>query len=982
MQSTKIAGNRKSLARWNNLSLRWKLIAAFLALAPLIGVAGGCGLLFVNRIGASVTEIAEVSGPLLQDTAAALKSSQAMVGALGHEMQEDKAAAREKVQQAIEAESTKLTAILMTLSTRAAGGDTGLDLGQVGNLGEKFIAAIDSAAKSLLEEAAMREQASIKLAELQNLMTEIDKLTTDMASASESVMNEREDASRTLVQSGNASVRDLESVLSETLSETYPTLRHAYRLQSFSAELENLVRAYAAESDLAALAPQKERFAKLMHAAQERQKKLLARASAEFKANVEQIGAKLKQAEEAVLSEGGVFAAHERALTLAASAQRANVDAAAVSKEFDGVMDQVFAATAQLNAQTVKSAQNSVATTTLTTAASILVGIFLALAGGLFVANSLTRPLARMTAVMAQLAGGDQDAEIPAQERGDEIGDMARSLTTIRDTGVRAARVQTALDNTASIVLMVDTAGAVNYGNAAARAYFAEAESDVRAAAADFSAARLLGFDFGRLLENGRGGQSLAALKGTETRRLSFARRTVEVTLNPVLNDRGGRLGTVVEWVDLTEQLAVESEVAGLVEASVSGDFSRRIELANKSGFMLKLGEGMNRWAQTVAAALTEVVDMMSGLARGDLSKRIAGEYQGDLLRLKQDCNQTAVQLANIVGQTVEGMETIRAATAQLTTGSSDLSTRTEEQVASLEEMAAAIRQLSATIKQNADNAQQANELATVARQAAEGGGDIAGSAVKAMGRIEESSRRIGEIVGMIDEIAFQTNLLALNAAVEAARAGDAGRGFAVVASEVRVLAQRSGTASKEIKALVGASSQNTKEGVDLVNRAGTSLSEITGSVKRVADIVSEMAAANREQSAGITEVENTVGQMEAVTQKNAQLVEESSAALTSVDQQADELATLVKFFSVGERESTGGKAQSSAASAFRSAASRTADAKRRDVRQMQSKLAASVGAVPAHEAASEAEPPPAPARPLRRQAQGSQGAAADWKDF
>ncbi len=158
-------------------------------------------------------------------------------------------------------------------------------------------------------------------------------------------------------------------------------------------------------------------------------------------------------------------------------------------------------------------------------------------------------------------------------------------------------------------------------------------------------------------------------------------------------------------------------------------------------------------------------------------------------------------------------METIRAATAQLTTGSSDLSTRTEEQVASLEEMAAAIRQLSATIKQNADNAQQANELATVARQAAEGGGDIAGSAVKAMGRIEESSQRIGEIVGMIDEIAFQTNLLALNAGGGSARAGDAGRGFAVVASEVRVLAQRSGTASKEIKALVGASSQNTKEG-------------------------------------------------------------------------------------------------------------------------------------------------------------------------
>jgi methyl-accepting chemotaxis protein len=608
-----------------------------------------------------------------------------------------------------------------------------------------------------------------------------------------------------------------------------------------------------------------------------------------------------------------------------------------------------------------------------------LVAALIVLMMSLGTLRAVVRPLSAMTSVMSRLAGGDQEAEIPALDRRDEIGDMARSLTTIRDTGVRAARVQTALDNTAGVVLLVDPAGAVNYANAAARRYFAQAEVDIRATAGDFAADRLVGAEFGRLLGDPRTIEKLSALAGARIERLTFGHRTAELTLNPILNESGGRLGTVVEWVDLTEQLAVESEVAGLVEASVAGDFSRRVELSNKSGFMLKLGEGMNRWAQTVAAALTEVVDMMSGLARGDLSKRIAGEYEGDLLRLKRDCNETADQLANIVGQTVEGMETIRAATAQLTTGSGDLSTRTEEQVASLEEMAAAIRQLSATIKQNADNAQQANQLATVARQAAEGGGDIAGSAVKAMGRIEESSRRIGEIVGMIDEIAFQTNLLALNAAVEAARAGEAGRGFAVVASEVRVLAQRSGAASKEIKALVGASSQNTKEGVDLVNRAGTSLSEINGSVKRVADIVSEMAAANREQSAGVIEVENTVGQMEAVTQKNAQLVEESSAALASVDQQAEELATLVKFFSVGERESTGGKAKSSAASAFRSAASRAADAKRHDVRQMQSKLAEAVGGDAAGEEKAASDSVAPSPRPLRRQAQRS---ATDWSEF
>jgi methyl-accepting chemotaxis protein len=365
------------------------------------------------------------------------------------------------------------------------------------------------------------------------------------------------------------------------------------------------------------------------------------------------------------------------------------------------------------------------------------------------------------------------------------------------------------------------------------------------------------------------------------------------------------RLQLERQQAERATEVRIQQDLAAVVDAVAAGDFTRRLSQAGAEGLAAKLATGIDRLAATISSALSEVMQMMSGLARGDLSKRITGVYEGDLLRLQRDCNATADQLAHVVGQTVHGMETIRTATAQLTTGASDLSVRTEQQVANLGEMAAAIRQFSATIKQNAENVDQANQLAITTRQAAEGGGSVAGSAVAAMSRIEESSRRIGEIVGMIDEIAFQTNLLALNAAVEAARAGEAGRGFAVVASEVRALAQRSGEASKEIKALVGVSSENTREGADLVNRAGNSLSEITASVKRLAAIVSEIAAANREQSAGVAEVENTVGQMEAVTQKNAQLVEESGAALTSVDRQAEELATLVNFFSTGSGQKT-----------------------------------------------------------------------------
>jgi len=336
------------------------------------------------------------------------------------------------------------------------------------------------------------------------------------------------------------------------------------------------------------------------------------------------------------------------------------------------------------------------------------------------------------------------------------------------------------------------------------------------------------------------------------------------------------------------------------VDGAAAGDFSRRIDESGKAGLSLKLAQGMNRWADTVSGALADVVRMMSALAGGDLGERVSGDYRGDLLRLTTDANTTADKLAAVVHQTREGIGGIKDATEQLAMGAVDLSSRTEEQVASLEEMAAAIRQLSTTVKQNADNAQTANDVASTTHKAAERGGEVAGAAVAAMDQITQSSARIGEIVGMMDEIAFQTNLLALNAAVEAARAGDAGRGFAVVAAEVRQLAQRSGVASKEIKALIGASDTHVRRGVELVNKAGQALGDIVGGVKRVAMIVSEIAAASREQSAGVQEVEGTVSSMEVVTQKNASLVEETTASLGAVDKQVERLMRVVAFFRGG----------------------------------------------------------------------------------
>jgi PAS domain-containing protein/ABC-type transporter Mla subunit MlaD len=251
----------------------------------------------------------------------------------------------------------------------------------------------------------------------------------------------------------------------------------------------------------------------------------------------------------------------------------------------------------------------------------------------------------------------------------------------------------------------------------------------------------------------------------------------------------------------------------------------------------------------------------------------------------------TSQQLTSIVRHAVDGVTAIKSATSKLAAGSGDLSQRTEEQVTSLEEMASAIRELTETLKNNTGNAQEASALANVTRQAAESGGTIAKDAVAAMEQIEVSSRRISDIIGMIEEIAFQTNLLALNAAVEAARAGDSGRGFAVVAAEVRALSMRASEASREIRTLVSNSSSHVGQGVDLVRKAGAQLGEIVTSVKKVAEIVGEMASAIREQSSGMQLVAETVAEMESMTQKNAGLVEDSSAALTEVDRR---LAALI----------------------------------------------------------------------------------------
>jgi methyl-accepting chemotaxis protein len=290
---------------------------------------------------------------------------------------------------------------------------------------------------------------------------------------------------------------------------------------------------------------------------------------------------------------------------------------------------------------------------------------------------------------------------------------------------------------------------------------------------------------------------------------------------------------------------------------------------------------------------------VLGALAKGDLTEKITNEYKGTFGQLKDDSNKTVVQLSEIVGQIRVATDSINTASKEIATGNSDLSSRTEEQASSLEETASSMEELTSTVKQNAENAKQANQLAIGASAVAVKGGQVVSKVVDTMGSINESSKKIVDIISVIDGIAFQTNILALNAAVEAARAGEQGRGFAVVATEVRNLAQRSAAAAKEIKSLISDSVEKVGSGTKLVDQAGKTMEEIVTSIKRVTDIMSEITAASQEQSAGIEQVNTAITQMDEVTQQNAALVEEAAAAAESLQEQAQNLAQTVAVFRV-----------------------------------------------------------------------------------
>jgi methyl-accepting chemotaxis protein len=346
------------------------------------------------------------------------------------------------------------------------------------------------------------------------------------------------------------------------------------------------------------------------------------------------------------------------------------------------------------------------------------------------------------------------------------------------------------------------------------------------------------------------------------------------------------------------------SMTTGLYVDDVDAAF--RTSLMQSLGLLLGVGAVMTLVVVTVTRGLQRqlggepayAADIAARIAAGDLALRVETR-PGDQDSMLYAMAQMQRELTGTIGHIKSSADSIASATKQIAAGNADLSQRTEQQASSLEETASSMEELTSIVKQNADNARQASQLAVTASDVATRGGEVVGQVVQTMGGINDSSKKIADIIGVIEGIAFQTNILALNAAVEAARAGEQGRGFAVVAGEVRSLAQRSATAAKEIKELIGDSVGRVRNGSALVEEAGTVIDEVVLAVKRVTDIMGEISAASEEQSAGIEQVNQAVTQMDAATQQNAALVEQASAAAMSLEEQAQVLRTAVARFQV-----------------------------------------------------------------------------------
>lgn len=456
------------------------------------------------------------------------------------------------------------------------------------------------------------------------------------------------------------------------------------------------------------------------------------------------------------------------------------------------------------------------------------------------------------------------------------------------------ARIRQALDSSSTSTVITDETSNVIYTNASFNTMMRKAESDLASLIPHFNSQEIIGSSieqFTKLASDPRQSSNSGNLE------IQANNRILSLNSSAITDRYGKKMGSVVEWVDRTNEVNIEKEIDGIITSASQGDFSRNINLEGKSGFFKVVSEGLNRLTSTTNFALEEILQIFASMSKGDLTCRITKDYSGEFAQLKADANATLDKLTDVVTKVNVSSTNISRSASEISAGTQDLSARTEQQASSLEETAASMEEMTQTVNSSEDQALQANQLTVNACKIADKGNQSVQNSATAMTAISSASTKISNIITVIDEIAFQTNLLALNAAVEAARAGEQGRGFAVVANEVRNLAQRSASAAKEIKDLIVDSVQKVEDGTALVTESGKTLQEIVKEVQQVSTMMESIVTSSSEQKTGINQVNNAIAQMDQMTQQNATLVEQASATSESMADQAKAMTELLAFF-------------------------------------------------------------------------------------
>jgi len=660
--------------------------------------------------------------------------------------------------------------------------------------------------------------------------------------------------------------------LQELSEDWMPSVQHLGEMRSQLGEYRTYeISQLYSQDDPAKVADYDKRMADTQKQIAEQEKAYLA-VSDDAEADERAIYEKAKKAREAY------FAAHDK---MADAVHAGDFEAARAISSTDSrdARRALFAQLKELSAynighlhETVAKANAAHQRTVAMLIGTLVALTLLAVALGFAIARSISRPLGEATRVAGAIARGKLDNAIASQSR-DEAGQL---LDSMRNMQQQLQAVLQAQDEMARR----HESGEISYR---------------------MDEARFPG-DYGRMVQDAN---RLVA------EHISVKMQVIELTQRYAIGDLSqdmprlpGEKAVISDTMDAVKRNlgAINQEIKRLGAAAAAGDFSVRGDAEAFQYDFRSMVETLNRLMSTADDNLRSLSSLLRAIADGDLTHRMEGDFHGVFADMRDDANATVAQLTEIVGRIQGASGSINLAAGEIAQGNNDLSRRTEQQAANLEETAASMEELTSTVKQNAEHARQANQLAIGAASVASQGGDVVSQVVTTMGEIEVSSKKIAEIISVIDGIAFQTNILALNAAVEAARAGEQGRGFAVVASEVRTLAQRSANAAKEIKGLIDDSVERVADGSTLVHKAGATMGEIVASVQRVTDIMAEISAASQEQSAGIEQVNQTITQMDETTQQNAALVEEATAAARAMEEQAGQLSEAVAIFKISSQ--------------------------------------------------------------------------------